>query len=544
MGLSRYKKGFKGDLLGGLTAAIIALPMGLAFGIQSGMGAEAGLYTAIILSLVAAILGGTQTLISDPTGPMTIVAASIIFIATRDLPADVAPTLILVTFLLAGIFQVSFGYLNIAKYIKFMPYPVISGFMGGIGVIIIILQISPIMGLPTPKGMINILISSVSSFGQANIPSILLGIGSIATIYLLPRVVKKIPPVLFVLIIGTLISLFLPMDIMRVGEIPSSLPTLKWEILSNIQFSYLHLAVVPAVTLAALGTIDTLLTSVVADNLTNTKHKGNKELFGQGLGNIAVALFGGIPGAGATMGTVTNINAGGTTNLSGIFKGVFLMVLILALGQYAAYIPISVLSGILVTVGAGIIDVKGIKLLLKVPRAEAMILIVTLLVTVFDTLLNAVALGAVLSIVFFMKKMSEVVNELNKEGELEEFMKDIELPEELQHKVYVISLDGPLFFGFADQFRDHIHAIKDVSAVIIRLKKVPFMDETGLITIEETIKEFRTKNIEVYITEANDAIYYQLEKVGVAKGLITENHFFPYFSYCVKYIKHRESNVH
>ncbi|MBL4704960.1 MAG: SulP family inorganic anion transporter, partial [Flavobacteriales bacterium] len=461
-----HSKSLKGDLVGGLTAAIIAIPVGLAFGVASGLGPKYGLYTAAFLAIVASLIGGTKTLISDPTGPMTVVAGGIIItfgaLKVNGVPITGDTMLLygIITFLLAGLFQMVLGVLNIAQYIKFIPFPVISGFMGGIGVIIIVLQIWPLMGYEVadpatgPKGAIQI-------FGRISEPingfvwqSLLLGAVTVLTIYIFPFITKKIPSILAALIVGvgTYLVLGQIMDLSVVKTVSSfenEIPIPKLHLFENFEWSMISTCVMPAVTLAALGTIDTLLTSVVADSLTKTKHKGNRELIGQGLGNMITALFGGFPGAGSTTGTVINIKSGGRTNISGITKGVVLLVVIITMGPYVAYIPKAVLAGILLTIGIGIVDVKGLKLLPKVPRVDAFILLLTLVITVFDTLLDAVAVGAIIATVAFMKKMADVMDDLNKDGELKEFSKDPRIPKAMGDRVYVKVLDGPMFFGFA-----------------------------------------------------------------------------------------------
>ena len=334
--LDRYKKGFKGDFTGGVTAAIVAIPLGLGFGGLSGLGAEAGLYAAIILAIIASIIGGTQTLISDPTAPMAFVAGAIISTGidvNGGVLGDHAWVHIILTFALAGLFQILFGFLKIAQYVRFIPYPVISGFMGGIGIIIMIGQLFPIMGHTSPKGAINIFSEISQPLGNINTWALTLGLGTIALIYIVPLVSKKIPSVLVALITMTLISYFaMPEgEFGIVGSFKSGLPSPKIAVLANIQFQDILNVMVPAITLASLGTIDTLLTSVVADNMTKTKHNGNRELMGQGLGNFVGAFFGALPGAGSTTGTVINIKSGATTHMSGIIKGVFLILVLLFL---------------------------------------------------------------------------------------------------------------------------------------------------------------------------------------------------------------------
>ncbi|BDS15118.1 SulP family inorganic anion transporter [Aureispira anguillae] len=528
----------KGDLLGGLTGAIIALPMGLAFGIQSGLGAEAGLYTAIILAIIAAFIGGTKTLLSDPTGPMTIVSATVVsgaLVAVNNDLTTAAP-IIMATFVLAGIFQIIFGFMGLAKLVKFMPYPVVSGFMGGIGVIIIILQLFPLMGHASPKGMLNILGNIHTPMLHLNKDALLLGLGTIALIYTIPLLHKKLPSILLALIGMTLLSIAIPMEVPRIGEIPSGIPAFQLETLFSLEWQHLSMILAPAITLAALGTIDTLLTSTVADSLTKTKHDGNKELKGQGLGNLVVALFGGIPGAGATMGTVTNIRTGGKTNLSGIFKGIALLIIVLGLGHYVQFIPMAVLAGILVTIGIGIIDVKGLKLLPKVPKSDALILIVTLLVTVFDNLLDAVALGTMIAFIIFMKKMSDAALKANKFGLLGDFLQQKGLPKELAQNVYIKHLEGPLFFGFADDFKTRTERIEGVEVVVMHLDHVPFMDETGILVLQEAIIMLEDKGMDVYLTGLQQEVEERLRIVGIIPHYIQEKEVFRNLDECMIYL--------
>ena len=547
--LDRYKKGFKGDFTGGVTAAIVAIPLGLGFGDLSGLGPEAGLYAASILAIVASLIGGTQTLISDPTAPMTFVAGAIIAagISHNAGGLDNPHTWvhIILTFSLAGLFQILFGFIRVAQYVKFIPYPVISGFMGGIGIIIMIGQIFPILGQKSPKGAINIF-SELHAVPNINFWTLGLGLGTIALIYLVPLLSKKIPSVLVSLIAMTGFSVVAIkmgwMDLgpdLIVGKFQGGFPTPKFSMLSEVSFDDLRLVVIPAITLASLGTIDTLLTSVVADNMTKTKHNGNRELMGQGLGNFIGAFFGALPGAGSTTGTVINVKSGATTHLSGVIKGLFIILVLLILAPVVKHIPLAVLAGILFTIGIGVMDLKGLKMLLKVPRADSAILLITLGVTVFDTLLDAVAIGALMAVVTFMKKMSEVMEDMTKEGDLGAFTRDDKVPEELLKKIYVKQLDGPMFFGFADQFRQQMRSIKGYEAVIIDMKQVPFIDETGLLTLEDAVADLYERKIAIYISGANDSIYTQFEKVKIPGNLVPEDHFFPYFKHCVKHLRNK-----
>lgn len=525
-----------GDAFGGLTAAIIALPMGIAFGVQSNLGAEAGLYTAIILAFVAALIGGTQTLISDPTGPMTVVSATIIAAAMQDY-GDRALSLIVATFLLAAILQLAFSFLRVARYVKYIPYPVISGFMGGIGIIIIIFQLYPLLGQTSPKVLWEVL----QGIGSApvNSTALLLGLATIAIIFIFPLLTKKIPSILVALVLGSLATWAFGLQVPTIGEIPTGLPAFQLHYLGALEWMDLNVILVPAATLAALGTIDTLLTSVVADTLTETRHDGDRELIGQGLGNFLAVAFGGIPGAGATMGTVTNIKAGGNSHLSGMFKGLFLLLIILVFAPLVAYIPTAVLAGILITIGLGIIDYKGIRLLVKMPRHDAGILVLVLLITVFNNLLNAVAVGSILSALLFMKKMADAMSVIPNRPEAKEAAQEVALPQKVATQVHVETLNGPLFFGFSEQFMSHIQAIEDQSVriVVLDLHNVPFIDGSGLLTLENAVLQLRKQGVEVYLTASNSYVEHCMRKIGLIPRLVPETHFTRSLVACMERLK-------
>ncbi|MEO1898488.1 MAG: SulP family inorganic anion transporter, partial [Methylococcales bacterium] len=416
----------RGDFFGGLTAGVVALPLALAFGLQSGMGAIAGLYGAIAIGMIAAWFGGTPTQISGPTGPMTVVSAVVISTAIQANGGSLEAAMgtIIAIFLLAGVFQILLGVFKIGQYIRYMPYPVVSGFMSGIGVIIIVLQIFPFLGHNSPKEILHIFSELPSIIHDINTASVGLALATIATIYIFPRLTKLIPSALVALIGLTLVSTLMQLDVKIIGDIPEGLPALKIDTIFNIDLSNPMLLIIPALTLAALGTIDSLLTSIVADNMTKTQHNSNKELIGQGLGNIGAAMIGGIPGAGATMRTVVNINSGGKTRLSGVIHSFALLIVLLGAGAYARLIPLPVLAGILITVGIGIIDYKGFKHILHVPKTDSIVMLVVLVMTVFVDLLQAVAVGMVFASVLFMKKMSDIVEQNSVTGSVDSFSRN------------------------------------------------------------------------------------------------------------------------
>lgn len=535
-----------GDLFGGLTAGIVALPLALAFGVQSGLGAAAGLYGAIFLGFFAALLGGTPTQISGPTGPMTVVTAALLVeLMAGGMSVEQKLGAIVLTFTLAGIIQIIMGLMRLGELIRFIPYPVVSGFMSGIGVIIVLLQIFPAVGLTSPSSIIGVFQNAGDLFTSASLPALVLTAVTIVIIYLLPRITKKIPSVLVALIAGTLISLIMG-EIPRIGDIPSGFPPfLGSEIFSFNRSEFLTILEMAA-TLAALGAVDSLLTSVIADNVTKTKHDSNRELIGQGVGNAVGGLFGGTPGAGATMRTLVNIRAGGQTRLSGIIHSLILLVVLLGAGQYAAVIPKAVLAGILITVGIGILDYKGIAHLRKVPLTDAVIMVLVLVLTVFVDLLVAVGIGMLLASILFMKKMSDLaesgasvdsINNLQKEAP----WADENLPEDLAANVIVKHLEGPLFFGFASRFQALANRLPDTKFLIIRMKKVPYIDQSGLYALEEAILGMERRNIDVLLTSLQTQPRDMLERVKIIPELISEDNIFPDFTACINWLKNHKN---
>ncbi len=526
----------KGDLFGGITAGIVALPLALAFGEQTELGAVAGLYGAIALGIVAAILGGTKTQISGPTAPMTVVSAVLISEAISETGSlQAAMPIIIATFVLAGLMQAMLGVLKLGKYIKYIPYPVVSGFMSGIGVIIIITQLFPFIGADSPAGGAFGTIASISRIPEIiNYYSVGIAVVTILIIYLLPYVTKKIPATLAALLIVSIAAYYLlPADlILKInskGAIPSGLPSVSFDFLKALaNWSALIRIAEYASTLAALGAIDSLLTSVVADNITKTKHNSNRELIGQGIGNMVAGFIGGLPGAGATMRTVININSGGKTRLSGVIAGLLLAAILLGLGQLVGHIPNAVLAGILVTVGLGIIDYKGIKHIKYIPRPEAVIMFIVLGLTVFVDLLVAVAAGMVLSSLVFMIKASELVEGNSTAKSLKDFSKEEAwkdekgLVEKLGDKVYIKHIDGPLFFGMISGFQSLIKSIPStVKVVIIRMDRVPYVDQSGLYAMEEAILDMKQKGINVLLTRIYGQPKDMFEKIGIIPDLVS-----------------------
>lgn len=524
------KKYLKGDITGGLVAGVVALPLALAFGVQSGMGATAGLYGAIAVGIFAALFGGTPTQASGPTGPMTVVAATLVTGAialTGSLEAGMG--IILLTFFLGGLLQVVFGFLNIAGYVRYFPYPVVSGFMSGVGLIIIILQLFPFAGLISPKSTIAVIQDLPRLFQEANLHALILGGITVAVYYLFPKVTKAIPSALVALVVATLVAHFGQMNAPIIGDIPSGLPSLQIGTMFNIDASAYSFILEYAVVLAVLGSIDSLLTSVIADNMTKTKHNSNRELIGQGIGNMLAAVIGGIPGAGATKGTVVNINAGGRTRLSGALHGLFLLTVLLGLGSLAARIPLAVLAGLLIPIGFKIIDFKSLKHLFAIPRADLVVLLIVLAITTFGSLIQAVGIGVTLAALLFMKKSADLAEkgmDVDAVAELEDlkpWQDEKEFYEEFKDSVIIKHLYGPLFFGFTAFFKDGITALPaTVKALVIRMDRVPYIDQSGLYALEDAIFALREREVEVVFVGLQEQPLEMLKGIGIIPELVPE----------------------
>ncbi|WP_020567814.1 SulP family inorganic anion transporter [Neolewinella persica] len=610
----------KGDFLGGLTAGIVALPLALAFGAQTALGAMAGLYGAIAIAIVAALFGGTATQVSGPTAPMTVVSSAVIadsIIESGASNVQEALMLILAVFFLAGLVEMILGVLKLGRYIKYIPYPVVSGFMSGIGVIIVITQIFPLLGYNsaqdqelvqsqmvhaeeqilekiikeeeqngTLKGVMDgaVIAATDAAFAEVtndqilaearnqaskktkgtvgtmknilrpfqtngiNWLNLLLALGTVIVIYGFKRITTALPSSLVALILFTLISYFFlePGSVPVIGQVTQGLPPIYFGFFGEfVAGNNLIMMLEFAITLALLGAIDSLLTSVVADNITKTKHDPNQELIGQGLGNMAAAFIGGLPGAGATMRTVINVNSGGKTKISGMIAGFFLLAVLLGLSGIVQYIPNGVLAGILLTVGIGIIDYKGFRHLRAVPRGDAVVMILVLFMTVFVGLLPAVAIGMVLATLLFMKKTADSVEDGASTSSFEEFSREKPWQDEgnliqrVGDRVYIKHLDGPLFFGFVSSFQRIVKNLPNVEVVIIRMGRVPYVDQSGLYAMEDAILNLQSRGVAVVFTGMNEQVRSMMERINLIPGLIDEKYSFKTFKECRAWLSDR-----
>lgn len=520
--ISKFKelfKNFKGDLFGGITSGVIALPLALAFGVASGVGAAAGLYGAIFVGLFAAIFGGTKPQISGPTGPITVVVAAIV----ASHPGNYK--LIFATVVLAGLFQILLGITSVGKLIKFVPYPVISGFMSGIGVIIIILQINPLLGLDVQGTPIKTILSFPEIFNSFNLQSLILGSMTLAIVFFTPRkFAQLVPPTLIALVSVTIASVLLGFNVKTIGEIPTGLPDFAFPLISLEEL----IIIVPlAITVAILGAVDSLLTSLVADSLAKTNHNSNKELIGQGIGNMFSGAFGGIAGAGATMRTVVNIKTGGKTQLAGVIHSIFLIILLLGAAPLASNIPMAVLAGILIKVGFDIIDYKFIKVINHAPKHDLAVMLLVFALTVFDDLIFAVGAGLVLSCLLFASSISRQFNITvddysHCKGDLEQ-----ENIEELsKYKIRMVNIEGVFFFGSASRVLTRVDDLLGTEYLIINCESIPEMDISAVFALEDIIVRMRDKGIKVFIVFSSTNVTKKLLRLGVTRLIGRDNIFY------------------
>ncbi len=606
----------RGNLFGGITAGIVALPLALAFGVQSGLGPDAGLYGAIFIGFFASLFGGTNTQISGPTAPMTALSMVIIagIIGANDGDVSKALPYILMVFLLAGLIQVLIGVVGLGKYIKYIPYPVVSGFMTAIGVIILVTQILPILGYYTENdkdyinefkpeaeevlldkilkeeagegilvledfretvkraekiseeeimreatalakndssGVVGALKTATRAAKNINWLEAILALITIFIIYGFKRITTKIPSTLVALLVVTAGALLLKLDYRPIEEIPAGFPMPNLDIFANFSVSQISPYIFTAITLAFLGAIDSLLTSIVADNMTKTKHKPNQELIGQGIGNSLAAIFGGLPGAGATIRTVVNINSGGTTKLSGMIAASLLVVILLLLGPIASQIPAAVLAGILVTVGIGVMDYKGLKAIPNMPISEVIVMLVVLVLSVFWNLIYAVGVGLVLASLIFMKKLgdataarSQVIPLSAADRNVIPWKDEKEFPKELKEEVFIKHLDGPMFFGNTNDFQELAKGIPETAShVIIRMDKVPYMDQSGLYAMEETLYRFNKANIQALLVHLEKQPRVMMESIDIIPDLLPAERIFDDFEQVLEYLRENVPDV-
>ncbi|HMN91878.1 MAG TPA: SulP family inorganic anion transporter [Hydrogenophaga sp.] len=515
----------RGDLFGGVTAAIVALPLALAFGVASGAGPIAGLYGAIFVGFFAALFGGTPAQVSGPTGPMTVIAASVIAQYAHS------PAMAFTVIMMAGAFMILFGVLRLGQYIRLVPYPVISGFMSGIGCIIVIIQLGPFLGHigqgGNPLAAIGRLPDQLSTFSLA---ALALGMLTLLIVYLTPpRINRLVPAPLVALFVCTLLGTFLLTGSPTIGEIPTGLPTPR---LPTFDLASLPMMLNSALTLAALGAIDSLLTSLVADNITRTRHESNRELVGQGIGNMVAGLMGGLPGAGATMRTVVNVRAGGRTPLSGMIHALVLLGIVLGLGGLAEYIPHAVLAGILLKVGTDIIDWNYIRRLRHAPRGEVVLMFTVLALTVLVDLITAVAVGVVMASLQFVQMMSVLQQKsivgvrVGGDAQAAGFGPEEQgLIEGSKGQIVVFRLSGPMSFGAAQSMSRTLSITESFKVMVLDLSDVPLLDGSAAMAIEEIVDHARGSGADVFLVGLQPSVGRMLNRHGVLRKLGPRHRF-------------------
>ena len=511
----------KGDIFGGVTTAVISLPLALAFGVASGAGAEAGLWGAILVGFFAACFGGSTTLISEPTGPMTVIMTAVLTSMVAKYPES-GMAISFTVVMMAGAFQVLLGTLKLGYYITLMPYSVISGFMSGIGIILILLQISPLLGHAAPPGgVMGTLTELPNSIANMKPNELLLGALTLAILFLFPKKLRKfVPAQLVALLVVTLVSvIFFSSDsIRRIGEIPAGLPSL---VIPQFNLEIFTTMVIDALVLGTLGCIDTLLTAVIGDSLTRKEHDSDKELRGQGFANMISGLFGALPGAGATMGTVTNIQVGARSPASGMVRALVLALVVLVAGGLTEPIPMAVLAGIAVYVGINILDWSFIQRAHKVSVPAMAIMYGVMLLTVFVDLIVAVGLGVFISNIIIIERLSrEHVRQVraisDADGNSVPLTEDERaLLDRAKGKLLFFYLSGPMIFSVSKAISRQHRRIADYEVMVLDLTDVPMIDVTVGLALENAIKDAQEVNCEVFLLCPNQQTRQQLEKFHV-----------------------------
>ncbi len=518
--------------MAGIIVGIVALPLAIAFGIASGVTPEKGLITAIIAGFLISFLGGSKVQIGGPTGAFIVIVYGIV-----QNPVYGVKGLILAT-LMAGVILVLLGIFKLGTIIKFIPYPIIVGFTAGIAVTIFSTQIADLFGLDfggekIPGDFVEKWIFYFKHFGTINGWNTFIGILSIVIIIVTPRFMKKIPGSLVAIIVVTILVYLMKTyagidSIGTIGdrfsiksELPDAeVPHFTWETIGNL--------LPVAITIAVLGAIESLLSATVADGVTGDKHNSNTELIAQGIANIITPLFGGIPATGAIARTMTNINNGGKTPVAGIIHAVVLLLILLFLMPLAQYIPMACLAGVLVIVAYNMSEWRTFKSLLKNPKSDVAVLLITFFLTVIFDLTIAIEVGLVIACLLFMRRVAETTNisvitdEIDPSSEV-----DIALPEEhlfIPEKVEVYEINGPYFFGIANKFEEQMVRMRNRPLVrIIRMRKVPFIDSTGIHNLTNLCRRSKKENITVVLSGVNEKVHRVLERSGFYELIGQEN---------------------
>ncbi len=527
--LKGYNKStFMADLMAGIIVGIVALPLAIAFGIASGVTPEKGIITAIIAGLLISIFGGSKVQIGGPTGAFIVIVFGII--------ADYGMNGLIIATFMAGIFLILMGMLRVGTIIKYIPYPIIVGFTSGIALTIFTTQIKDLFGLQiaeVPASFVSKWIVYFQHFGTMDLWPLLIGLGSILIIVYTPKISKKLPGSLLAIIIMTVVALLLKhyagvTTIETIGDrftinpdLPKpEVPKITWDVFTKLMS--------PALVIAMLGAIESLLSAAVADGVIGDKHDSNQELVGQGIANMVCSLFGGIPATGAIARTMTNINNGGRTPIAGIIHAMVLLLIYFFLMPLAKYIPMSCLAGILVVVSYNMSEWRSFKAILKNPKSDITVLLVTFFLTVIFDLTVAIEVGILIACLLFMRRMSEVTK-VSVETQEIDLNADSDLPYNNEHliipdRVEVYEINGPYFFGIANRFEEVMNDVGQHPAVrIIRMRKVPFIDSTGVHNLTNLCQKCLKKDIHIVLSGVNDKVLEVLTKAGFDELIGKEN---------------------
>ena len=508
----------RGDIFGGVTATVVALPVALALGVASGMGAAAGMYGAIAVGFFAAVFGGTRTQISGPTAPMTVALVVIVSSYTSNL------TEALTVVVMAGLLQVLLGLSRIGRFVAYTPHVVISGFMSGIGIIIMVIHILPLLGsAPAPGGVIGTIRAVSDAIENVNYNAVAIAVVALGVGVVWPRrLARYLPGPLLALVAGTMLGVFWLVDVPVIGQIPTGLPELR---LTAPSASFLMHALEPALILALLGSVDSLLTSLVADSFTGTRHNPSRELVGQGLGNVISGLFGGLPGAGSTTGTVTNIRAGGETPVSGALYGVLMLGLLLGLGRYVEPIPHAVLAGILIKVGWDIVDWRLLSRVHRLRREHLLVMLITLGLTVFVDLVTAVAIGLIVAGMAHARQLERLeldsvvsVPLLDRTFFSEEEDVDVAVFSTYSARVGLVALRGSLTVASSHKLAGVIGTdIRDHEVVIFDFSGATYLDDSAALVIGQLMDIARSEQTECIVMGLSGLVPRTLNALGILK---------------------------
>ena len=524
---------FAGDILGGLNSAIVALPQALAFGVATGFGASAGVWGAIILCFIAGLFGSKVPLVSGITGPVTIVIASIMHALNADIPS------VILVILMAGILQTILGLTSLGSIVKYVPYPVISGFMNGIGTIIIIMQINPLMGCPVMSNTITSVEAFFKNIHSINPDALFIGILTLIIVFAIPkRFNKVIPGQAIALVICTLISIKMGLNLERISEISVNLPALTLPKASlHSVITYFHYAVMLAIVLSS----ESLLTVLVADSLMKTKTPTKKMLIGQGIGNMFCAFTGTLPGSAATMRTVAAINSGSTTKVTAVVSSLILLLLISVFSGFAAQIPLAVLAGILIKIGYDIIDVKLLKVIKFAPKDDLYVLLLVFVLTVFYNLIVAIGAGITCAALLYAKRTADKTKLVHKTVYDKDIIKLEKLLEkDYKHKIRVVHIDGQFFFGSATQLISQFEDVWGTKYLILDYSAGDLLDISAIFALEDIIIRLQSQKVKIILVVKNEEVKKQLSEhkiisqIGEDKVFFTEIAAIDFAKECLK----------